>query len=913
MTTAPRPPRLARWLLERALPEDVRDDVSGDVQEMFTRRRVSGGALRARLWYWRQVLSFAWHFFTAALRERREGRDMSTGFSWIDLKLAVRMLVRYPGLTIVGVLGMAVGMAISAASFTIVSGLLDPSLPLDEGDRVVSLVNWDASTNNREPRAMRDFSVWREELTTIQELGAARNVARNLIAPGAQPETISVAEMTATGFSVARVQPALGRFILAEDEHPGAPDVIVIGHDIWLRRFGADPAIVGRTVQLGDRHHTVVGVMPEGFAFPVNHNFWIPWRQDASRYEARTGPSVDVFGRLAPGATLESAQAELTAVGTRLAQALPNSHEHLRPRVKPYTFGYSDMDDAENYLALHAIQTAIGLLLVIVCVNVAILVYARTATRQGEIAVRTALGASRRRVVGQLFVEALVLAGVAAVVGIGLTAAGMTQVDAALVQMVGRLPFWMEVELTPETALYVVGLTILAGAIVGIVPALKATGGRVQSRLQGLSAGSGSRMQMGRLWTVLIVAQVAFTVALLPATIYHAWNALKFRTGNPGYAAEEIITAQLALDGVAPVRAGERGEAEFDKVYSARHSELERRLESDPGVTDVSFSLVNPSNELAAVLEVEGVALPPDPVDYNIVEGSKLGHFVRFNRVAPDFFRAVDVPILLGRGFQAGDAGADHVVVNRTLANRIFGNDSALGRRVRYVGRSREAPSEHLVLGRWYEIVGVVPDFPTLETLENGSPAVLYHAATAADVYPATLAVRVRGSEPIAFAGRLREVSAAVDPNLQLRGVSTTQEVMKREQGVMRLIGVTLIAVMGSVIVLSAAGIYALMSFTVARRRKEIGIRTALGADPSQILRSIFSRALLQLGAGAALGMVGALGLELLVLEGEAFQGHGAVILPIVAVLMTVVGLAAAAGPARRGLRIHPTEALRAE
>ena len=288
---------------------------------------------------------------------------------------------------------------------------------------------------------MQDFSVWREELTTVQELGAVRNVARNLIAPGAQPETISAAEMTATGFTVARVQPALGRFILAQDEHPGAPDVLVIGHDVWLRRFGGDASIIGQSVQLGDRQHTIIGVMPPGFTFPESHSFWIPWRQDASRYEARTGPTVEVFGRLTPGATLESAQAELTAVGTHIAEAFPKTHEHLRPRVKPYSFGYSDMDDAENYLALHAIQTAVGLLLVIVYVNVAILVYARTATRQGEIAVRTALGVSRRRVVGQLFVEALVLAGVAAVVGIGITAVGLTQVNAALVQMVGRLPF----------------------------------------------------------------------------------------------------------------------------------------------------------------------------------------------------------------------------------------------------------------------------------------------------------------------------------------------------------------------------------------------------------------------------------------------------------------------------------------
>ncbi|HZB24686.1 MAG TPA: FtsX-like permease family protein [Vicinamibacterales bacterium] len=469
----------------------------------------------------------------------------------------------------------------------------------------------------------------------------------------------------------------------------------------------------------------------------------------------------------------------------------------------------------------------------------------------------------------------------------------------------------MDFELNIQSAVFVVALTFLAAAIVGIVPALKATGGRMQGRLQGLSAGGGGRMQMGSLWTLLIVAQVAFTVALLPATMFHAWNSLKFRTGNMGVG-QEFLTAGVSLDGVTPAHPVASKDPEFGALYTARMAELERRLEAESAVSNVTFSMVDPGNELALVLEAEGLAGSGGRIDYNIVEGSKQGHLVRFNRIAPDLFSAFDVPILLGRALHAGDIAGDGVVVNRTLATRLFGGASALGQRVRYVGRSREAFSEYVTHDRWYEIVGVVPDFPKLATLEEHAAAVLYHAATPAEMYPANLAVRIRGSQPSSFAGRLRELSAAVDPNLQLRDVASMQEVAKREQGVMRVIGVTLVVVMSSVIVLSAGGIYALMSFTVARRRKEIGIRTALGADPSQILRSIFSRALLQLGAGAALGMLGAVGLEQ-VLQGESFQGHGAVILPSVAVLMTVVGLAAAIGPARRGLRIHPTEALRAE
>jgi predicted permease len=917
VTLTSKPPRLARWLLARVVPPDVRDEILGDVQEMFDRRTRSRGRPGAALWYWRQMFAFAGHFMTERLRQRRAG-DWGLGMSWIDFRLALRMLLRYPGLTVVSVIGMAVAIAIATGAFTIVYGLLDPSLPLDEGERVVSVTSWDAATNNREPRVMRDFALWRDELALVQELGAVRNVTRNLIAPGSQPEVINVAEMSASGFAVARVRPALGRYVLPEDERAGAPEVAVIGHDVWLRRFAGDPGIIGRQIQLGDTFHTVVGVMPEGFAFPVNHSYWIPWRMDPLAYEPRTGPSIEVFGRLAPGATLETAQAELTAIGQRTAAALPKTHEHLRPRVKPYAFGYSDMDDAENYLALHAIQTAIVLLLILICVNVGILVYARTATRQGEIAVRSALGASRRRIVLQLFIEALVLAGVAASVGVGLIAAGLTQLDAALLQLAGRLPFWMHFRLSVEGMLYVVVLTLLAGGLVGVVPALKATGRGVQSRLQGLSAGSGSRMQMGWLWTLLIVAQVAFSVAILPAAIFHAWNSLRFRTGPTGYAAQELLTARVGLDGPGSVRPADPWARDREAILGSRSAELERRLEADPAVSHVTFSLESPGGELAAALEAEGVPAPRDPVDYNLVEGTRQGHFVRFNRVAIDFFDAVGVPVLLGRGFKAEDidslgAGPGRgVIVNRTFAERLYGGANALGRRVRYVGRSREAHAEQVVLGRWHEIVGVVPDFPIHAMLDSSAPAVVYHAASPASLYPATLAVRVPGAAPSSFAGRLREVTAAVDPNLQLRGISTTDEIIKREQGVMRLIGITLAAVMLSVVTLSGAGIYALMSFTVARRRKEIGIRAALGADPTRILMAIFSRALGQLAIGAAVGMAGAVGLEQL-LEGEMFQGRGAVILPIVAAFMTTVGLLAGVGPARRGLRIQPTEALRAE
>jgi hypothetical protein len=273
-----------------------------------------------------------------------------------------------------------------------------------------------------------------------------------------------------------------------------------------------------------------------------------------------------------------------------------------------------------------------------------------------------------------------------------------------------------------------------------------------------------------------------------------------------------------------------------------------------------------------------------------------------------------NVPLILGRGLQASDTGptGSGVVVNRALVDSVFGRANPLGTRLRYVGRSSEAEERDVVLDRWYEIVGVVPDFPIMRTLDTKPRLRIYHAAGFGDVHPAEVAIRIRGTEANAFAGPLREIGAGVDPNLQLRDIATAQSILMREQGLMRLIGTTVALVMFSVIVLAAAGMYALMSFTVAQRRREIGIRTALGADRHRLLAGIFARALGQIAAGVAVGLAGAVALEG-ALQGEMFQGQGAALLPLVVLVMAIVGTIAVAGPARRGLSIQPTEALREE
>jgi hypothetical protein len=398
---------------------------------------------------------------------------------------------------------------------------------------------------------------WRG-LRSVEDVGVTRTIRRNLMLEGRVPVEVTVAEISASAFRVARVPALRGRYLLPEDERPGAPDAIVIGYDEWLRTFKSDPAIVGRSLQLGSTTYAIVGVMPQGFKFPLFHDYWIPSRLEPSAYAERTGPSVNVFGRLAAGATLQSAQAEIETLRTPSTPSTPSTLGTpgtlgtlgtLIPKVIRYTHEYSEMDDRGNALALYLMQVAMVLLLVVVCLNVAILVYARTATRLGEIAVRAALGAGRRRIVAQLFVEALMLSGLAAGAGILFADVALRQLNGAILNIASNaLPFWMTLSLKMDSVIYVTVLALLSAAIIGVIPAVKATNARVHTRLQTLSPGSGSKMAMGRVWASLIVAQVALTVTLLPASMFHAYSALSFRIGDPGFATDEFLTTQLTLD-----------------------------------------------------------------------------------------------------------------------------------------------------------------------------------------------------------------------------------------------------------------------------------------------------------------------------------------------------------------------------
>jgi predicted permease len=803
------------------------------------------------------------------------------GLAWLDsllldLELAARLLARYPWLTIVGGAAMTFGIVAGVGGFEIRTQLLDPSLPLDEGSRIVAVRNWDASRNRTASTTAADFATWRDTLTLVEDVSAFGMFRRNLITDAGRSEPVAVAAMTASAFTVARVRPLLGRALVKADEVPGAPPVLVIGHSIWTQWFNRDADVVGRIVRLGREQSTVVGVMPEGFAFPAAHSVWVPLRDD--------GPEFLVFGRLAQGASRSGAQAELSAIGARTASDSPETHAQLRAQLVPFTWLILDPENLRVGLALG--NVFLVMLLVLVSANVALLMFARAATRESEIAVRSALGAGRARIVVQLFVEALVLAGLAVSVGLATARFGLRTLLAAMEADSGRdLPFWMSDSLTPTTVLYAGALTVVSAVIIGVLPALKITGDGQQTRLRELSAGAGG-FRFGGVWTVVIAMQVAATLTFPAAAFFfHRW-VVAGQTRDIGVAADRYLSALLELD------------REAAPSLRNTYAELERHLAAEPEVAGVTFAEPLPgTGHPQWRIETDG-QLPPG--------ASAPGYRVSSASVALNFFDVFSAPALVGRHFRAADAGsaAGVVVVNQALVNQVFGGRNPVGRRLR---RATQTPGTQTP-GPWLEVVGVVRD---LGMLGNDAGAGLYHPVSA-DAAPALrVAIHVRGRAD-AFAARLRSVARDAEPGLQI------QELMPLDQA-----GATgwtgslymsrILTVLSAVaLLLSLTAIYAVTAFTVSKRAREIGIRVALGADRRRVIGPILRRPLAQVGMGVSAGAV-LVALASAGLFERTPSVREAAMIGAYAMLMMAICLLACVVPVRRALRVEPAEILRGE
>ena len=530
----------------------------------------------------------------------------------LDVRLALRLLVKHIGLTVVGTVAMAFAIWSGIVAFEFYTQIMHPRLPLEGGARIVAIVMVDTASRGERAPTLHDFVAWRDALTSVQDLAAYRDRNWNVIVGDAVPEPVAVAEISAATFRVVQERPVLGRPLVEADEKPGAPWVVLIGHDVWQSRFASDPNVIGRELRLGNVPHTIVGVMPEGFRFPLAHGFWVPLRLDPVNYPRQQSPVVRVFGRLSPGATLEAAQPELTVLGATAAAAFPDTHEHLKPRIVPYIDSIFRGFSADSATEVFGGNLLSVLLVFLVCGNVALLMFARAATRENEILVRTALGAGRGRIMGQLFVEALVLAMVAALVAVTFAQLAWHSLFAMVTENMfeNRVPFWMHSSVSPRTLVYAALLTLVAAAIAGLLPGLKVTRG-IGTRLRQSGPGGGG-LRFGGIWTVLIVMQVA-VMAIVPTPVIAIYgDAAKWaRAANAGLVPEQYLAATMAMDREkVPGAAG----ATFTGRFTAATQELERRLEAEPGVTGVTVASVLPlMDHPSRQIDVdEGSAAPAD-------------------------------------------------------------------------------------------------------------------------------------------------------------------------------------------------------------------------------------------------------------------------------------------------------------
>ena len=622
------------------------------------------------------------------------------GNSWLDIKLGFRMLRKSWGLTLVAGFAMTVVIALAAVAFEILGLMSGTDLPLDEGDRIVAVQSWDQESGDGLGTSAADFERWKENLRSVEQTSAFRLAERNLQtlssgrrgsgnASGEAPgEAVEVAEISASAFQVARVLPALGRTLLPEDELAAADPVVVVSQLAWRNQFQADPSILGRRVRLDGKVHTVVGVMPEGFGFPIAQHYWVPLRIGPDSYAPDAGSDeLFVFARLKDDVEIRQAHGELNRLGLlEPVEALEANALEPGLRVIPYAKAFlSDVDSWQVNLAIIIFM----MLLIPPCVNIAILVYARTITRQGEFAARYVLGASRFRIVFQLFLEILVLACCAGVVALAIARATVWQVVADR-QAAGELPFWMDFGLSVRTVVVVAVLAVFAALIAGVVPALRATGKSMQSGLKSLG-GQPQQAQLGVVWTILIVVQVAISTALLPTSAEMVWGTVRSGMLGPGFAAENFVTAKLGSGKLGEGTVDDEGD-EAHRRFEQRQQDLIRRLEGNPTIAAVTVTASVPGDGpwLRVLKEdVEGDLEKNSKSEDagGIAVGSQ--RVTQVNHVDESFLDVFQLPILAGRDLERADFDASRrtVLVNRAFATNVLGDGNPVGRRIRYQER----------------------------------------------------------------------------------------------------------------------------------------------------------------------------------------------------------------------------------
>jgi predicted permease len=849
---------------------DLDDAFNHDVARGLSRGEVHRRDLR-------NILASAFSVWAASLR------PSTWRPSFLDVRLGLRMIVRTPGLSIVAVCALAIGIPVGLAPMHAVDALERP-LPGDPDGRIRTLCFWRDSSH--EHATSGDYFLWRSSLRSFDALAAYRPTTVSLDTDGAGLAVAAI-ETTASTFDILRVPAMLGRVLRADDETPGAPTVAVIGHDLWRSQFGSDLTVVGRSVVIGGAPLTVVGVMPPAFRFPTSHQLWMPLRIADDGRGARAGASVVVFGRLAGGVTPDSAQAELQTLTSALRSANPDAFHRLRATVLPtwhLTFGFPSPGGLRALPEFSFVQWLMLAPLLIACINVGLLILAQTSTRGSEFAVRTALGASRGRILAQVFVEFMVLAIIAAGAGLLL----LDWLPHRLLTALGiTLPYWIDPGLTATTVVRAVLLAAGCAVIAGVLPAVRMTGRSIDANIKRARA-SRSGHRMGGLSSALIVIDVAVAVVAIGVAggLWGKVQATKPHESVDGIRAEEFLSVTL------DVRSTERPE------IARTQAALVERLRREPDVRAVTFATALPRMDHPTQL------MEVDRAD------SREAFRVRTARIAIDFFDQVQRPLVSGRSFDSRDlrSEANTIIVNTTFAQRALGTTNPIGRRV------RQTTSDGAPAGPWLEIIGVVGPMG-VHALTPSQDDGVYFPIAEGDANPVRLAIWTRG-DPAALAPRVHELARAVDPSAVIAAPIPLDQMFEGDWYFLKALVLGVAVLVCVLLSLAASALYAILSLVVTQRTREIGIRVALGANQARIVRDVASRAVVQIGIGVLLGLpfAGALCYEFLEVTGSgSVPGAMAMALGLGATVMVLVSLAACTVPTLRALRIAPVDALRAD
>ena len=801
-----------------------------------------------------------------------------------DVRYSLRQLQKHKGFTIVSALTLALGIGINTAMFSVVNTFVFGALPYPQSEQLIRV--WRTSPHSQNwPFSAANFFDQHDQNTVFEKMAAYNFASRNLTEDGHTAERLLSLAGTADFFPILGVPAAHGRVFKPEEFQPGADNVIVLSDRFWTRRFGSDPNVVGRKIQLDGKTVEVVGVMPPGFEHPI---LWGPvdiWQPLSFTPEGKSNRGTNYlseFGRLKPGVKIQQAEQSMVALAANIAKQ--NSVNDFGESVRLEPLQRSMSDDIGRTVMGFTFWLAFFVWL-IACANLANLQLARTAGRARELAVRAALGAGRWRLLRHSFTESILVALIGGVISLGMALAAVRFIS---VRMFTDLP-GAHVQLDYKVFGFALLLSLVAGVLFGTVPAWLASRADVNLALRDNARGSTAGRSQHRLRHALIVGEVAFAMVLLAAAGLFLRGLQRFINADPGWQVDGLVTAQMSLSGE---------KYKDDKQRALFLTELENRLRALPGVEHAaigSSQMVYGFNSSSSFL-VEGRPEPPRDKYPEMF----------YEPVSSDYFATLGAHLLQGRTFNAGDT-ADHpnvVIINETTARTFWPNESPVGKRVSSTGKKKD----------YFEVVGVVKDlaFPG----DLGEPYTRYEAfLPTTQAAPGYLTLVLRTSSTAESLGNsLRSAIAGLDPTLPVYRIRTARAVVNSGLGSISLLGSLLGAFAMIGLILAAIGIYGVISYTVVQRTGELGIRMALGAQARNVLWLVLGKGAVLVTTGALLGGVGAyIVSKILIWLIPSLPTRDPLILPLAATALVAVALFACYIPARRATRVDPLIALRSE